>query len=131
MIGKKIRFKFFAWHALEMMLEYIPQTSFLLKCVCRFGFVISLTYIEKHLDQEARFNILSMIRNIKYQFRENLYKLDWLDEATKNIVVEMLVTSVENIASSDNFIEKNNIYNQVSSENIKTVRDNSIKEAPF
>lgn len=72
-----------------------------------------MTYIEKHLDQEARFNILSMIRNIKYQFRENLYKLDWLDEATKNIVAEMVVTSVENIASSDNFIEKDNIYKQV------------------
>lgn len=96
------------------MIFAYSQTSFSFECVFRFGFVISSTYIEKHLDQEARFNILSMIRNIKYQFRENLYKLDWLDLETKNIVAEMLVTSVENIPSSDNFDIKDDIHSKVS-----------------
>lgn len=57
-----------------------------------------------------------MIRNIKYQFRENLYKLDWLDAKTKDIASEILVSSVEDIPNYNDFIERNRMYEEVRAE---------------
>jgi hypothetical protein len=64
-----------------------------------------------------------MIRNIKYQFKKSLYKLDWLDGKTKDIASEILLSSVEDIPRPDNFVQDETFYNKVK----KIVRTESIQ----
>lgn len=55
-----------------------------------------------------------MIRNIKAELRQNLHKLDWLDEEAKEMTVEKLISSVEDIASPRNLREDDDLYGEVN-----------------
>ncbi|XP_015840924.1 neprilysin-2 isoform X1 [Tribolium castaneum] len=133
---ERIIANFMCWHILQDLVTYLPQkilskaydyvtkatgkpaeTSRWNMCVTAtensLSTVISETYIKKYLDDDTRTRAISMIRNIKYQFRENLYKLDWLDAKTKDIASEILVSSVEDIPNYNDFIERNRMYEEV------------------
>ncbi|RZB41499.1 endothelin-converting enzyme 2-like, partial [Asbolus verrucosus] len=133
---KRIIANFICWRTLEQLMKYLPKkilnrayeyfekinstttrmprwNTCLNATKSRLSTVISAAYVKKYLDEDTRQRAVSMIRNIKYQFMENLSKLDWLDEKTKNMAREKLVSSVEDIPSYNNLIEENRFYDKV------------------
>jgi membrane metallo-endopeptidase-like protein 1 len=123
------------WHVLQHLIHYLPSKMLnrayqyignvnekemnitrWKTCVDdvenRFSAVISTAYIKKYLDDDTRRRAISMIRNIKYQFKKSLYKLDWLDGKTKDIASEILLSSVEDIPRPDNFVQDETFYNK-------------------
>lgn len=78
--------------------------------------VISAAYVEQYFDEETRQRVIDVIRNIKNEFKHTLLKLNWLDERTKHMAIEKLVTSVEEIVTYKDIIdsiEQSTIYDYV------------------
>lgn len=73
--------------------------------------------MEFNYDRESRDKVLQIIRNLKTQFKKALYRVDWLDESSKDVTREVISTSVEVVVSADeirNEISETNLYQKVS-----------------
>ncbi|CAH1113439.1 unnamed protein product [Psylliodes chrysocephalus] len=129
------------WHTLQYLISYMPveiieQVYELVEringemmnfrvprwktCVqeakIRLSPVLSAAYIQNFFPEEKRYKVLTMVRAIKKQFEENLFRVEWMDYETKEITRQKLHASGEKLASYGdllNLLEDNKIFGQV------------------
>lgn len=73
------------------------------------GPVISSAYIEQYFDEDIRRDVTDMVHNIKDEYKDVLNDLDWIDEASRKVILEKLLDSAVDIVSYDNL----NLLNQL------------------
>lgn len=79
------------------------------KSISRMGPVISSAYIEQYFDEDIRRDVTDMVHNIKDEYKDVLNDLDWIDEASRKVILEKLLDSAVDIVSYDNL----NLLNQL------------------
>lgn len=81
------------------------------------GSVISAAFIQSFAQENSRDDVWNMIKRIKEKFRYNLQWQDWLDEKTKHLVLDKLMSSRVDIPYYEELLtvlNDNKVYDQVS-----------------
>ncbi|KAJ8979359.1 hypothetical protein NQ317_010132, partial [Molorchus minor] len=136
---KRTLANYIVWHTLQHLINYSPakllDTAYFFiekvngkitkpsrwkMCVKateeRMESVISTAYIKNYFDEVTQDRALDLIRNIKTQFKYNLYAMQWLDKKTKDVILKKLISTSEEIVSYDYLteaLEENRIYDKV------------------
>lgn len=76
-----------------------------------FGFAIGAMYIERTFGENDRLTAEDLIKNIRQTFEENLNKLSWIDESSKNEAKRKLSKMYQKIGYPD-WIKDSNKLNQ-------------------
>ncbi|XP_045483714.1 neprilysin-2-like [Harmonia axyridis] len=141
---KRVLSNFMAWHTLQHYINFMPSElvnkaydymeslgsvsrrprwQMCLDAVKeRMGPVISSAYIEQYFDEETRRDVTDMVHNIKDQYKEALNGLDWIDDASRKVILEKLHDSAVDIVSYDD-LSSLNLHRAAFSE-VKVYQDN-------
>lgn len=80
------------------------------------GSVISAAFIQSFAQENSRDDVWNMIKRIKGKFRYNLQWQEWLDEKTKHLVLDKLMSSRVDIPYYEELLtilNDNKVYEQV------------------
>ncbi|CAG9858055.1 unnamed protein product [Phyllotreta striolata] len=129
------------WHALQQLTNYMPEEiarkayelldringeminfraprwkTCVTETKARLSPVLSAAYIQKFFTEETRDKAMQMTRLIKKQFEENLRRIDWMDEETKELVIQKLHASGEQWASDYLYelLEETKVFGEVA-----------------
>ncbi|CAG9766813.1 unnamed protein product [Ceutorhynchus assimilis] len=146
---KRVLANFMGWHLVQSLINYLPARildkayDFLRKVnghfyrkpregVCveatrkRLSAPINIGYIERYFDEDTKYNMTILIKNVKQQFKTNLLMMNWLDEETKRKIMKMLMSSLTKIYSDMDFL---NLLHEISIYDSIHINENNLLNA--
>ncbi|XP_063380922.1 neprilysin-4-like [Cydia fagiglandana] len=70
------------------------------------GMALGSMFVRKHFDETSKNDTLTMTREIQQSFREILYKIDWIDDGTKNLAAQKVDAMILRIGYPDFILNK-------------------------
>lgn len=87
--NKKMRqMEFELKKSLSGVMEDIPRWQECVHATDDVTFAVGYMYVKKHFGNEAKAKAISIVENIREEFRKELSEVDWIDEETKRAALE-------------------------------------------
>lgn len=81
---------------------------------------MAAAFLQENYDEERKYGMMDLIKNLKHHFKDRLQKIGWLDIETKVFARELFSTSLYEIVTPEEItrvINREGIYNNVRTQN--------------